>query len=603
MIHSISILNESGEIIYLRDFTRKGTHFRVEPPVFNRIKSQRGTFDLDNRDILSYGIVMGLHTFVFMEEDLLIYSQKIVQLINEIALYVWLTSRRSGSERNIINQEEQYEVDLWFDQVILPSSAYSQLFNRERRSTEEVMTQVRTLFEKGETVFSGDGTNIVSKQSGQEPITRVLYPRDSSEVSNLDRMNFVREKSSSTQSGALDSVLDDLKSDVFSEIEEIKEVIDNKLTSMDRRMKRVFLAIGETERKLRLLTDSVEEPPPPQAREFQKIALTFIKLTDSGPEVMLSETLPFLNPEDDQDAFLRRLGAFHMTIVGQGDTYAEGLFGPLPVYGYPDFLSYVFSFLMADPTLEDERSAGITYSLMVLFFPKDFSVAISSYYSIQEIFNSAIRMIDDVIDINESFFAALREELITGLYRRLQTQTKETGKLTEEDHARAIGDLLVTGDLKRLGVISPSKDAESAIMTSLVELVLPDIVSFDARRGMLMLNTGVQIQSNTWDEVITRRFRWRELNAFLLFFDRNPLSEEKIETFFKFVRQVPRDTVKVCLLPSDIAEDDIRSFGFQSILREYIKKTMPDCTIVGYVDSPLGSIRDAIKTLRAKAEI
>ncbi|MFX0062944.1 MAG: hypothetical protein ACFFC7_12260 [Candidatus Hermodarchaeota archaeon] len=600
MIHSISILNESGEVIYLRDFTRKGTHFRVEPPVFNKIKAQRGTFDLDNRDILSYGIVMGLHTFVFMEEDLLIYSQKIVQLINEIALYVWLTSRRSGSERNIINQEEQYEVDLWFDQVILPSSAYSQLFNRERRSTEEVMTQVRTLFEKGETVFSsGDESTVISKQSGQEPIKRALYPRDSSEVSNLDRMNFVREQSTSE---ALDSALDALKSDVFSEIEEIREIIDYKLTSMDKRMKRVFLAIGETERKLRLLTESVEEPPPPQAREFQKIALTFIKLTDSGPEVMLSETLPFLNPEDNQDAFLRRLGAFHMTIVGQGDTYAEGLFGPLPVYGYPDYLSYVFSFLMADPTLEDERSAGITYSLMVLFFPKDFSIAISSYYSIQEIFNSAIRMLDDVMDINESFFAALREELITGLYRRLQTQTKETGKLTEEEHAKAIADLLVIGNFKRLGVISPSKDAESAIMTNLVELVLPDIVSFDAKRGMLMLNTGVQIQSNTWEEVIARRFRWRELNAFLLFFDRSPLSEEKIETFFKFVRQVPRDTVKVCLLPSDVAEDDIRSFGFQSILREYIKKTMPDCTIVGYVDSPLGSIRDAIKTLRAKAE-
>ena len=104
---------------------------------------------------------------------------------------------------------------------------------------------------------------------------------------------------------------------------------------------------------------------------------------------MLSETLPFLNPEDNQDAFLRRLGAFHMTIVGQGDTYAEGLFGPLPVYGYPDYLSYVFSFLMADPTIEDERSGGITYSLMVLFFPKDFSIAISSYYSIQEILTIA----------------------------------------------------------------------------------------------------------------------------------------------------------------------------------------------------------------------
>ncbi|MFX1252937.1 MAG: hypothetical protein ACFFCZ_15125 [Promethearchaeota archaeon] len=595
MIHSISVLNESGETIYSRDFSQRGTQFRVEPTVFNRIKSQRGTFDLDNRDILSYGIVMGLHTFVFMEEDLLIYSQKIVQLINEIALYVWLTSRRSGSERNIINQEEQYEVDLWFDQVILPSSAYSQLFNRERRSTEEVMTQVRELFREGETAFSsgGEGT-VTSKQSDQEPITRVL------EVSNLDREDFIQEQS--TPSGALDTALDALKTDVFSEIEEIKEVIDSKLTLMDNRMKRVFLAIGETERKLRLLTETVEEPSPPQAREFQNIALTFIKLTDSGPEVMLSEILPFLNPEDDQDSFLRRLGAFHMTIVGQGDTYAEGLFGPLPVYGFPDYLSYVFSFLMADPTLEDERSAGITYSLMVLFFPKDFSVAISSYYSIQEIFNSAIRMLDDVNDINDAFFAALREELITGLHRRLQTQTKETGKLSEEDHAKAISDLLVLGNFRRLGVISPSKDAESAIMTNLVELVLPDIVSFDAKRGLLMLNTGVQIQSNTWDEVIGRRFRWRELNAFLLFFDRHPLSEEKIESFFKFVRQVPRDAVKVCLLPTDIAEDDIRSFGFQSILQEYIKKTMPDCTIVGYVDSPLGSIRDAIKTLRAKAE-
>ncbi|MFX0093885.1 MAG: hypothetical protein ACFFBD_19255 [Candidatus Hodarchaeota archaeon] len=601
MIHSISILNESGDVIYLRDFSKKGNKFRLESQVFNKIKSQRGTFDLDDGDILSYGIVMGFHTFVFMEEELLMYSQKIVQLINEVALYVWLTSRRSGLEKNTLTNEEQYEIDLWFDQVILPSSAYSQLFNKKERETEDVMTQIRTLFDRGEEVLSGETPRAVTPSfTSQTVSTEFERPRGSvSSSSSLSRGNFIREQSPEAISEPASEM--SLKEVIDDKFTGLREVIDDKFTNIDIRMKKVFAAIEDAEKKLRLLTESMEETfPQVQTIELPNIALSFIKLADYGPEIVLTENLPFLNPEEDQESFLRRLGAFHMTIVGQGDSYSEGLFGPLPVYGTPQFLSYVYSFLIEDPTLEDERSEGYTYALGVLFFPKDFTVAVSSYYAVQEIFRDATRLISVASEIDKDFFASLREELVTALHRRLQTLTKDMADLTEEDHKTAIADLLYRAKFKRLGVISPTKIAEINIMGNLTELVLPHVESFNTRRGIMLLKTGVEIRAYSWEEVAKKRFRWRDLNGVLFFFDRQPIQEKNLSLFFRIIRQIPREMPTVCLLPTDSSLEDIKPIKFQSLLRDYIKGMKPDCPVVTYIDMPLSSIRDAIKTLRGQ---
>ena len=62
------------------------------------------------------------------------------------------------------------------------------------------------------------------------------------------------------------------------------------------------------------------------------------KMSDLGPEVVKAERVPLQNEENA----LMRLGVYFSTAIGQGDTYKQGLFGPLPVLDsniYNDLIS------------------------------------------------------------------------------------------------------------------------------------------------------------------------------------------------------------------------------------------------------------------------
>ena len=77
-----------------------------------------------------------------------------------------------------------------------------------------------------------------------------------------------------------------------------------------------------------------------------------------------------ITDEMEQETFLLKYGAFFMTILGQSSEIFTGLFGPLPVHGFYDSLSYLFAFEVNDSSLSDERLEGKAYCILALFFKK-----------------------------------------------------------------------------------------------------------------------------------------------------------------------------------------------------------------------------------------
>ena len=101
-----------------------------------------------------------------------------------------------------------------------------------------------------------------------------------------------------------------------------------------------------------------------------QLSVSVYKFGNLGPEPFLSSPLPFKEvvSSQEKDNFLIKLGAHYMTATGAGHEYSRGLF-ELPVPGFPNFRSFVYSFDVLDPNNQDPRSQGKNYCLLVFLFP------------------------------------------------------------------------------------------------------------------------------------------------------------------------------------------------------------------------------------------
>ncbi len=85
--------------------------------------------------------------------------------------------------------------------------------------------------------------------------------------------------------------------------------------------------------------------------------------TKLGPSLAY---VPAKVPLSEEDYI--KMGVFFYLAIGQGNVRNYGLF-ELPVPGYPNYRSFVYSFDVIDPDNHDPRSQGKNYCLLVLLFP------------------------------------------------------------------------------------------------------------------------------------------------------------------------------------------------------------------------------------------
>lgn len=127
---------------------------------------------------------------------------------------------------------------------------------------------------------------------------------------------------------------------------------------------------------------------------------------------LVDEITEFLGKDADQ--FILKLGLVYFTAIGQGIEYHHGFFGPLPIPGDKDFLSFVFTTTVPDRGQEDDRTNGESYILSCLICPKLQVPKFIDRLAIESAFQKLFTVVSDVREIDSSIARALKTALLNG---------------------------------------------------------------------------------------------------------------------------------------------------------------------------------------------
>ncbi len=114
----------------------------------------------------------------------------------------------------------------------------------------------------------------------------------------------------------------------------------------------------------------------------KRILVAAFELTEMGPEIIHA-----LNQELLPYDTLFKSGMFYFSIMGQGDTYTTGVYGPFPVSGTKDWNAIVYGTLARNPNFKDPRMLGNTYLMIALFYPIELNHFFADRKTIEQIIN------------------------------------------------------------------------------------------------------------------------------------------------------------------------------------------------------------------------
>ncbi|MHA1983278.1 MAG: response regulator [Candidatus Hodarchaeales archaeon] len=149
---------------------------------------------------------------------------------------------------------------------------------------------------------------------------------------------------------------------------------------------------------------------------LDEIHILVFKKGNTGPEVHTSTpNLPF---RQSPGSVLPKIGVSLFFLVGMGESYNEGLFGPVPISDEEEFSALVFATFITDESLADERMKGRNYVLVCLVFPKSLVPFFSSRREDVESFFrkftgqfADIKHLSDLalIELRKQFYAPLQQ--------------------------------------------------------------------------------------------------------------------------------------------------------------------------------------------------
>lgn len=141
---------------------------------------------------------------------------------------------------------------------------------------------------------------------------------------------------------------------------------------------------------------------------LSEISMICYKFGNRGPEVVVTEDIPFV---DDKELFFVQTGVVCMALVGDGTSYHQGLFGPLPVPGgFREHRSLVFSF----KTQDRENAAGTNYCMLVLIFPVEFEILFGNFNAVRRSFLYSIKQIRELSDITIEWLKQTKSRVVLG---------------------------------------------------------------------------------------------------------------------------------------------------------------------------------------------
>ena len=143
---------------------------------------------------------------------------------------------------------------------------------------------------------------------------------------------------------------------------------------------------------------------------MEQVRLSFFKVGSQGPEVKVTETVPFYQGSD-ADLFIK-IGIYYAAALGQGNGANLGLFGPLPLPDAPDYVGFAYSFFIKDPFNTDPRCKGESYAFIVFSMHNDFVSLFSDRESITKTIKASLRDVTQISDIDLQFLEILKRSVL-----------------------------------------------------------------------------------------------------------------------------------------------------------------------------------------------
>ncbi|MHA2362739.1 MAG: hypothetical protein ACXAC7_02180 [Candidatus Hodarchaeales archaeon] len=226
------------------------------------------------------------------------------------------------------------------------------------------------------------------------------------------------------------------------------------------------------------------------------IKLFVTKLSDLGPDTVALAIDGLFDDEMEKDTFLIRYGAYFLSILGQSSERFTGLFGPLPVHGLYDLLSYLFAFEVDDPTLEDVRLDKRAYCIMAMFFKKSENESMNFLRNyVEAALWKFVKNIENITQIDESFLDGIKD-VIQIVYERTSIDRTDTKVIIRKRVEDAVTKSEVKINLNNLRdkrkwvIISDPATGDFPVTVESILSLLADQIKKYERKGSIQLAQG-----------------------------------------------------------------------------------------------------------------
>jgi hypothetical protein len=242
------------------------------------------------------------------------------------------------------------------------------------------------------------------------------------------------------------------------------------------------------------------------------IKLFVTELSDYGPKPVAVSLGEMFTDEMEQETFLLRNGAYFMSILGQSSEKFTGLFGPLPVHGFYDSLSYLFAFEVDDKLLSDERLEGKAYCILALFFKKSENEAMNFLRNyIEAALWKFVKTSKDISSIDDTFLLGIRETL-QFVYNETSIERTESKVIIRKRIDNAVTKTEIRTNLNNLKdklkwtvVTDPITGDFPVTVESILSLLADQIKKYE-QKGLLQLAEGkIQASLMPATDVIKKR--------------------------------------------------------------------------------------------------
>ncbi len=154
------------------------------------------------------------------------------------------------------------------------------------------------------------------------------------------------------------------------------------------------------------LQSSLDSMIPLLEDEDKDVAIALVTLFDSGPELIMK----FATREDYLQEIDDTFAAQIITLVGQGSSYHEGIYGPIPLITKLNLTSIIYSKLL-ESEIKDTRMKGHSLTVVALLFNRDILSSLPNQSTLKDAFTP----ISQCVHVSDITDAMLYE--ILGLFK------------------------------------------------------------------------------------------------------------------------------------------------------------------------------------------